>query len=86
MKYRQPTIEEQGGLKKWLLKLNINYELFKQLRKLLSDDENTQYTAIANALTKDRLHRSGKSDKISPRSVKHWFQVDDKEILMSKRK
>lgn len=82
MRYKPQTIEEQGGLKKWLLKSNINYELFKMLRGL----EGQNYTTIARALTSDRRVRSGKGSKINSKTVKHWFTIDDEEIEKLRRK
>lgn len=75
MSYTPLTIAEQGGLKEWLFKFDINYHLFKQLRGL--DGQN--YTTIAKSLTDERRKRTGKGDKIHPRTVKHWFEVDDQE-------
>jgi hypothetical protein len=82
MSYTPPTIQEQGGLKKWLLKHDINYELFKQLRPLPGQN----YTTIAKALTHDRKIRSGVETKISLRSVKHWCEVDDEEAATITKK
>lgn len=76
MRYKPQTIEEQGGLKKWLYKSDINYELFKMLRGL----EGQNYSTIAKSLTSDRRLRLGKGNRIDSKTVKHWFDVDDKEI------
>lgn len=72
MSYTPPTIAQRGGLKVYLVSIDIDYDQFKELR-LAFGEQKGAYTSIATVLSK------GRRKKLSPRTIAHWYKIDDTE-------
>lgn len=72
MTYTPPTIKERGGLKVWLTEQGIDYDQFKELKATFGRKKGA-FTSIAQIFSR------GRKKALSPRTIAHWYDVDDAE-------